>query len=86
MTWAEFRLRSFGFWEDIKEKRILAREKAYQTFTLPWRVFGKRCPYSKERFWPIESKSPRKDLLSPDQIGLAKKLHEQYLKEKNGKS
>lgn len=84
MTWAEFQLRSFGFWEERKERMLLAREQAYQTFILPWRVFGKKCPYSKERFWPIGATQPRKGMLSPAQIEAAKAAVAEQKKIKNG--
>lgn len=80
LTWAEFLLRSYGFKEEREFQLKLAREQAYQTFGLPWRVFGKRPP-SKDKFWPMDGKNK----ISDETLDTLNMLREMK-KKKNGNS
>lgn len=79
MTWAEFQLRSFQYWEDVKREQILFREVAYMGYCNLF-AFSKKKPKSKEEFWPIEKGS--KKGIDPNVIEQLKKVRAEYLKNK----
>lgn len=78
MTWAEFQLRSFQYWEDRKHKMFLHRESAYWAYCSCF-VFSKEKPKPKEVFWPIEQGEAR---ISDEALEHFKKVREEYLKSK----
>ncbi len=55
MTWAEFQLRSFAYWEDRKFFMQMTREVSYEVHGLNY-LFGKKKRPSKKKFWPLEKK------------------------------
>jgi len=55
MTWADFQLRSFQYWEDRKREELLFREVAYMGYCGLF-AWSKERPKSKDVFWPIGEK------------------------------
>lgn len=80
MTWAEFQLRSFQYWEDRKHEMRLFREVAYMSYCSLF-GFSKQKPKPKEVFWPIDEGSKT---ISNEALEHFKKVREEYLKAKNG--
>ncbi|MCR9263303.1 MAG: hypothetical protein NXH86_04055 [Flavobacteriaceae bacterium] len=53
MTWADFQLRSFQYWEDRKHEMRLVREVAYMGYCNLF-AWSKEKPKSKDAFWKID--------------------------------
>ncbi|MEM6895716.1 MAG: hypothetical protein AAF554_18625 [Bacteroidota bacterium] len=80
MTWAEFQLRSYGFWEDRKFLMYMTREVSYEVHGLNY-MLGKKRPPRKNRFWDIEGKSQG---LEDKKIKAMEKALLEYRKRTNG--
>lgn len=79
MTWAEFQLRSFQYWEDQKRENMLFREVAYWNYVSGF-AMSKERPKPKNVFWPIEGESNKK--VSDKTLEHFRKIRDQYLKSK----
>lgn len=82
MTWAEFKLRSYGFWEERKFQMYMTREVSHEVHKLNY-MLVKTKPPTKEKFWPIDGHKANKKL-SDEQVEAYKQAMEQYQKEING--
>lgn len=80
MTWAEFQLRSFQYWEDQKREMMLFREVAYVGYCNLF-GFSKQRPKSKEQFWPI---GEGKKTVSNEALEALREIRKEYLKAKDG--
>lgn len=81
MTWAEFQLRSFGYWEERKFKMQMIREISYEVHGLNYLMSKKKRP-NKKQFWNIEGSILKEGGEERKNVYLeAMKLYE---KEKNG--
>ena len=79
MTWAEFQLRSFQYWEDRKREDLLFREVAYVGYCNLF-GFSKEKPKPKEVFWPIDGDGKRK--VSNEKMEHFRNIRKEYLKNK----
>ena len=78
MTWAEFRIRMYGYNRMQESENIRAREIAWNSLIGPSRD-SKKLPKTREKFWPIGEKSIEVN----DQMQEAiKKAQEQFIKDK----
>ncbi|MEM6814896.1 MAG: hypothetical protein AAF600_10930 [Bacteroidota bacterium] len=80
MTWAEFLLRSFQYWEDRKNEAKLFREVSYRVYCVG-HMFGKGKPLSINKFWPLEDEGSHIDESMLNAMQEAWNVYEQ---EKNG--
>lgn len=79
MTWAEFQLRSFQYWEDRKRENMLFREVAYWSYCSMFSM-SKERPKPKKVFWPIDGEVDKNMV---DRAAMAlRKAREEYLKNK----
>ena len=85
MTWAEFQLRSFAYWEDHEAKVLLEAKTAYKIYCLGF-LFGKKRPETFKKFTEREygiTLDPD-SAVGQEKIDAMKAAWEQYKKEKNG--
>jgi len=82
MTWAEFRIRSFGFKRVRQFSMFLTREIAYEVHVGHY-VWGKKKPPNKDKFWNITG-TEQKGSVNKDIIESFRKKRADYLKKENG--
>lgn len=82
MTWAEFQLRSFGFWEDRKFQMYMTREISYEVHGLNYMLSKKSRP-KKEAYWPI-GKGKVKTISDKAKKAFLQARQEYLEKKKNG--
>ena len=83
MTWAEFRIRMYGYNRMQEREDLRAREIAYTALIAP-NANPKKLPRTKDKFWQIGVKQTKS---TDGMMEAIKKAQEQYLKDKkaNGK-
>lgn len=81
MTWAEFRIRSFGFKRVRKFQMFLTREIAYEVHVGHY-SWGKKKPPKKDKYWSLDG--VKKKAVNEDIVAAFKKKRAEYLKEKDG--